>query len=309
MKKKILIPILTALAITSCTLYQSYKINITKDAIKNQVITEINENKRDNSDTTKYSMIEEQIKSNRMTILDTSYLISINNISNEELHKTKIEGYSYLSYNFDAEVTFSKNNKTYTKNITSSVIVDKKDNIIEIKSLDDLEQDLLKALIQIKKDNSEDYSEELNTLSLVYQNEELDIQINYPDYYTYSSLKTQNENITEHNVSFYMDSDKTTNYIQFVMSTNNSRTKLDYIEELKEQGYMLQEKKLVTQSDIEFSILKQIFTQNFKEVTETIYIANSKYKNIDNLIITTKLDSTLLKTREIEIEEIIKSIK
>lgn len=309
MKKKILIPILTALAITSCTLYQSYKINMTKDAIKNQVMTEINENKRDNSDTTKYSMIEEQIKSNRMTILDTSYLISINNISNEELHKTKIEGYSYLSYNFDAEVTFSKNNKTYTKNITSSVIVDKKDNIIEIKSLDDLEQDLLKALIQIKKDNSEDYSEELNTLSLVYQNEELDIQINYPDYYTYSSLKTQNENITEHNVSFYMDSDKTTNYIQFVMSTNNSRTKLDYIEELKEQGYMLQEKKLVTQSDIEFSILKQIFTQNFKEVTETIYIANSKYKNIDNLIITTKLDSTLLKTREIEIEEIIKSIK
>lgn len=309
MKKRILIPSIAALVATSLVMYQVYNLNITKETIKKQVITEINTKENEKSNYITVPKLANQINSNRMIGLDTSYLISINTIYNEKLRKTEIDGSNYLSYNFDAEVTFSKNKKTYTRTINSSVIVEKENNSVQIKSVDDLEQDLIKALIQIKKENSEDFSEELNTISLVYQNEELGVQINYPDYYTYSTLKTQNENSIEYNVSFYMDNDKSSNYIQFLMLSDDSRTRANYIEELKKQGYTLKEKKLTAPNNIEFSILTQSFTQNLKDVTEIIYVSNSKYKDIDNLIITAKLDSSLLKTRESEIEEIIKSLK
>lgn len=309
MKKKILIPCIAALATTSIIFYQVHRTNIIKDTLKNQVIEEINTNVQTKTDSNVISNINNQIDLKRITSLDSSYAININQIYNEKLQKTKIADSKYLSYSFDAKVSFSKNNKTYNKVINSSVIVDNVNNVFEIKSIDDLEQDLLKCLIQIKKENSEDFSEELNTISLIYQNEELDIQINYPDYYTYNAFKTNNDDNTEYNVSFYMDNEKTSNYIQFVMLSNNVEKNINYIDELKKQGYELLENEITTQGGVTFSVLTQSFIQNFKDITEIMYVSHSGYKNIDNLIITAKLDSSIVKSKQSEVEEIIKSLK
>lgn len=309
MKKKILIPCMAALATTSIIFYQVHRTNIIKDTLKKQVIEEINTNVQTKTDSNVISKINNQIDLKRITNLDSSYSISINQIYNEKLQKTKIADSNYLSYSFDAKVSFSKNNKIYNKIINSNVIVDNINNVFEIKSIDDLEQDLLKCLIQIKKENSEDFSEELNTISLIYQNEELDIQINYPDYYTYNAFKTNNDDNTEYNVSFYMDNDKTSNYIQFVMLSNNLEKNINYIDELKKQGYELLENEITTQGDVTFSVLTQSFIQNFKDITEIMYVSHSGYKNIDDLIITAKLDSSIVKSKQSEVEEIIKSLK
>lgn len=309
MKKKILIPCMAALATTSIIFYQVHRTNIIKDTLKKQVIEEINTNVQTKTDSNVISKINNQIDLKRITNLDSSYSISINQIYNEKLQKTKIADSNYLSYSFDAKVSFSKNNKIYNKIINSNVIVDNINNVFEIKSIDDLEQDLLKCLIQIKKENSEDFSEELNTISLIYQNEELDIQINYPDYYTYNAFKTNNDDNTEYNVSFYMDNDKTSNYIQFVMLSNNLEKNINYIDELKKQGYELLENEITTQGDVTFSVLTQSFIQNLKDITEIMYVSHSGYKNIDDLIITAKLDSSIVKSKQSEVEEIIKSLK
>lgn len=309
MKKKILIPCIAALATTSIIFYQVHKTNVIKDTLKKQVIEEINASVQTKKDSNVISNINNQIDLKRITSLDSSYAININQIYNEKLQKTKIADSKYLSYSFDAKVSFSKNNKIYNKIINSSVIVDNVNNVFVIKSIDDLEQDLLKCLIQIKKENSEDFSEELNTISLIYQNEELDIQINYPDYYTYNAFKTNNDDNTEYNVSFYMDNEKTSNYIQFVMLSNNVEKNINYIDELKKQGYELLENEITTQGGVTFSVLTQSFIQNFKDITEIMYVSHSGYKNIDNLIITAKLDSSIVKSKQSEVEEIIKSLK
>lgn len=309
MKKKILIPCIAALATTSIIFYQVHRTNVIKDTLKKQVIEEINSSVQTKKDSNVISNINNQIDLKRITSLDSSYSININQIYNEKLQKTKIADSNYLSYSFDAKVSFSKNNKIYNKVINSSVIVDNVNNVFEIKSIDDLEQDLLKCLIQIKKENSEDFSEELNTISLIYQNEELDIQINYPDYYTYNAFKTNNDDNTEYNVSFYMDNEKTSNYIQFVMLSNNVGKNINYIDKLKKQGYELLENEITTQGDVTFSVLTQSFIQNFKDITEIMYVSHSDYKNIDDLIVTAKLDSSIVKSKQSEVEEIIKSLK
>lgn len=309
MKKKILIPCIAALATTSIIFYQVHRTNVIKDTLKKQVIEEINSSVQTKKDSNVISNINNQIDLKRITSLDSSYSININQIYNEKLQKTKIADSNYLSYSFDAKVSFSKNNKIYNKVINSSVIVDNVNNVFEIKSIDDLEQDLLKCLIQIKKENSEDFSEELNTISLIYQNEELDIQINYPDYYTYNAFKTNNDDNTEYNVSFYMDNEKTSNYIQFVMLSNNVGKNINYIDKLKKQGYELLENEITTQGGVTFSVLTQSFIQNFKDITEIMYVSHSDYKNIDDLIVTAKLDSSIIKSKQSEVEEIIKSLK
>lgn len=309
MKKKILIPCIAALATTSIIFYQVHRTNVIKDTLKKQVIEEINSSVQTKKDSNVISNINNQIDLKRITSLDSSYSININQIYNEKLQKTKIADSNYLSYSFDAKVSFSKNNKIYNKVINSSVIVDNVNNVFEIKSIDDLEQDLLKCLIQIKKENSEDFSEELNTISLIYQNEELDIQINYPDYYTYNAFKTNNDDNTEYNVSFYMDNEKTSNYIQFVMLSNNVGKNINYIDKLKKQGYELLENEITTQGGVTFSVLTQSFIQNFKDITEIMYVSHSDYKNIDDLIVTAKLDSSIVKSKQSEVEEIIKSLK
>lgn len=307
MKKRILIPSITALAITSLFSYQLHRTNIIKDGIKNQVIVEMNSIK--NEKKSEVATFSNTQTINRTVNIDNSYSFKINNIYNDKLFKINVEGTSYLNYTFDADISFSKNQKNYNRTINSNVIVNKINDKLEIKSIDDLEEDLIKALIKIKKENLEDISEELTNISLIYQNEDLDIQIKYPDYYTYNSLKTEREDGTEYNVSFYLDNNKTSNYIQFTILSKNSNKKSSHLETLLEQGYELQDRKLLNPNGIEFSILTQSFTQNFKDITEIIYLSNDSYKDIDSLIVTVKLDSSLLKTRSIEIEELIKSFK
>lgn len=307
MKKRILIPSITALAITSLFSYQLHRTNIIKDGIKNQVIVEMNSIK--NEKKSEVATFSNTQTINRTVNIDNSYSFKINNIYNDKLFKINVEGTSYLNYTFDADISFSKNQKNYNRTINSNVIVNKINDKLEIKSIDDLEEDLIKALIKIKKENLEDISEELTNISLIYQNEDLDIQIKYPDYYTYNSLKTEREDGTEYNVSFYLDNNKTSNYIQFTILSKNSNKKSSHLETLLEQGYELQDRKLLNPNGIEFSILTQSFTQNFKDITEIIYLSNDSYKDINSLIVTVKLDSSLLKTRSIEIEELIKSFK
>lgn len=314
MKKRILIPIIAVLSVASLSSYGICKTNAIKDVIKNQVLNEINNSQINNEESQNNqaitaSALSNQLQSSRMISLDSSYKINVDNIYNEKLSKKKIDNNNYLNYTFDAEISFSKNKKTYKKIINSSVIVEKTDGAIKIKSIYELEQSLIETLIKIKKENFEDISEELSNISLIYQNEELDIQISYPNYYTYNALKTDNENSIEHNVSFYIDNNKTSNYIQFAMLQKKSKENENYIDKLKSQGYTLKKNTLLNPNGLEFTILTQSFTQNYKDITEIIYVSNSKYKDIESIIITAKLDSALLQSRKSEIEELIKSLK
>lgn len=305
MIKKLIIPSIVLLTTTYCFAYNTYTKTQIKDEIRNQILETVDSNNLSTSNYQTKKTTQLHFDENES---NESYLISIENIYNEKLGKETIDGSTYISYNFDANVVFSKNSSKYAKTIKSKVIFEKDKNSINIKSTDDLEDELLKSLIQIKKENDEDFSEELNNISLLYQNEELDIRVNYPDYYTYSTSKTQNDDATEHNVSFYMDENKLSNYIQMLMISSDTKKSNYYKQELENQGYISEKSNLTTNKDLNFSIFTQTFTQNFKDITEIIYISNSKYKDIDNIIITAKVDSDLLSKKKSEIEEIIKSI-
>lgn len=303
-KKKLILIILVVLLfiITSFFLY----LNKTKDKINFQIINTVNSIDILNSNITLNNPDLKLL--NNTDILDSTenlYTVKINNILNGNFNKVTIENSVYYKYSFNANIIISKENKNNTLKINSSVILEKKDDFYIIKSLDDLKQDISKEILKIKNENSEDISKEMSDISLIYQNENLDISINYPIYYSYNSNPTiHDESITD-NVSFYMDADKTINYISIEMSTSNKSSTNKTIDTLLNQNYELEEELFITPQGLEFKVLTQTFKQNFNEVIEKIYILQNNYKSLENITITVKVDSN---NKITVAEELIKSI-
>lgn len=312
MNRKKLIPVLSVISASALIILIASYSNHTKQEINNQIIYQVNSNNFLNDNipvTTKDSKVLTPLYSTETVNLDDSYFISITEIRNGKLAKKEIEQSLYYTYSFNAKLQLSKDGTNHKKEISSSVIVEKNNSDFIIKSTDDLKQDIMKEIMAIKNENSEDISRELSNISLVYHNEELDIQLNYPDYYTYTNNINHNNKAVENTVSFYMDSDKTSNYILLSMNSHSSQNHNEIISELLKQNYSLIKNNYTTPQGIKFSILTQNFTQDLKDVTEMVFISENDYKTIDQMIITIKIDSDKLSNKQSEIEEIIKSIK
>lgn len=314
MSIKRIFPLILTISITSLVILFTAYNNYSKHTINTQIINQVNSEKFLNSDITNYSnetKILTPINFTTSSQFDNSYQISIDNIQNGKLSKKTIEQNIYHTYSFDATLEFSKNDTNYIKTINSNIIVEKVNNKFIIKSIDDLKQDIIKELMAVKNENSEDISKELSDISLIYQNDELDIQLNYPNYYTYNTniIFNDSNNSTEHTASFYMNDDKTSNYILLSMQTNCIQETSEIIDDFITQNYSLITSDFITPNNISFTVLTQNFTQDFKEVTEIVFIAKNDYKTIDELVITVKIDTAELSKKQSEIEEIIKSIK
>lgn len=312
MNRKKLIPVLSVISASALIILIASYCNHTKQEINNQIIYQVNSNNFLNDNipvTTNDSKVLTPLYSTETVNLDDSYFISITEIRNGKLAKKEIEQSLYHTYSFNAKLQLSKDGTNHKKEISSSVIVEKNNSDFIIKSTDDLKQDIMKEIMAIKNENSEDISRELSNISLVYHNEELDIQLNYPDYYTYTNNINYNNKAVENTVSFYMDSDKTSNYILLSMNSHSSQNHNEIISELLKQNYSLIKNNYTTPQGIKFSILTQNFTQDLKDVTEMVFISENDYKTIDQMIITIKIDSDKLSNKQSEIEEIIKSIK
>lgn len=312
MNRKKLIPALSVISASALIILIASYSNHTKQEINNQIIYQVNSNNFLNDNiplTTKDTKVLTPLYSTETVDLDDSYFINITEIRNGKLTKKEIEQSLYHTYSFNAKLQLSKDGTNHKKEISSSVIVEKNNSDFIIKSTDDLKQDIMKEIMAIKNENSEDISRELSNISLVYHNEELDIQLNYPDYYTYTNNINHNNKSVENTVSFYMDSDKTSNYILLSMNSDSSQNHNEIISELLKQNYSLIKNNYTTPQGIKFSILTQNFTQDLKDVTEMVFISENDYKTIDQMIITVKIDSDKLSNKQSEIEEIIKSIK
>lgn len=309
-KKKILLPLFTVITITSLSFITILNLHTTKEKINTQIINNVNST----------DILNENITNNNpelKLLTDTSlnndnsnsYYVKINDISNGSLKRTIIENSVYYKYIFDANITLTKGEAEFNTSFQTSVILEKSSNQYIVKSLDDFKQDVSKKILTFKNNNSEDISKELSDISLVYQNDNLDIQIHYPDYYTYTNNPINSSTETSDTVSFYMDEDKTNNYVLITMSTSKNKSTSETIDELLQQNYSLEENKFVTPQGLKFKVLKQKFKQDFNDIIETIYILDGEYKNINNMYITVKINSTDEKNKITEVEEIIKSIK
>lgn len=309
-KKKILLPICTVVAITSLSFITMSTLHTTKEKINTQIINNVNstdilnENITNNDPDLKLLTSASPDNNN-----NDSYYVQINNISNGSLKKIIIEDSVYYKYVFDANITLTKDDSKINTSFQTSVILEKSSNEYIIKSLDDFKQDVSKELLTLKNNNSEDISKELNDLSLVYQNDNLDIQMNYPYYYTYTNNPVNDSSEISDTISFYMDEDKTNNYVLITMSTVKNKSTTEIINELLKQNYSLEESKFTTPQGLSFNVLKQVFKQDSNDIVETIYILEGEYKNITDMSITVKINSTDEKNKITEVEEIIKSIK
>lgn len=309
-KKKILIPICTVIAITSLSFITISTLHTTKEKINAQIINNVNstdilnENITNNDPDLKFLTSANPDNNN-----NDSYYVQINDISNGSLKRTIIENSVYYKYVFDVSITLIKDDSKINTNFQTSVILEKSSNEYIIKSLDDFKQDVSKELLTLKNNNSEDISKELNDLSLVYQNDNLDIQMNYPYYYTYTNNPVNDSSEISDTISFYMDEDKTNNYVLITMSTVKNKSTTEIINELLKQNYSLEESKFTTPQGLSFNVLKQVFKQDSNDIVETIYILEGEYKNITDMSITVKINSTDEKNKITEVEEIIKSIK
>ena len=309
-KKKILIPICTVIAITSLSFITISTLHTTKEKINTQIINNVNstdilnENITNNDPDLKLLTSASPDNNN-----NDSYYVQINNISNGSLKKIIIEDSVYYKYVFDANITLTKDDSKINTSFQTSVILEKSSNEYIIKSLDDFKQDVSKELLTLKNNNSEDISKELNDLSLVYQNDNLDIQMNYPYYYTYTNNPVNDSSEISDTISFYMDEDKTNNYVLITISTVKNKSTTEIINELLKQNYSLEESKFTTPQGLSFNVLKQVFKQDSNDIVETIYILEGEYKNITDMSITVKINSTDEKNKITEVEEIIKSIK
>lgn len=238
-----------------------------------------------------------------------SYTISIDNIIHGKIAKEKIDDSIYYNYSFNADLILHRNGNEFKTNIQSKVVLEKENFGFKIKSVDDLKQDLLKKVVAFKNYNSEDISKELTELSLIYQSKELDIQLSYPEYYSYSNNPIVENGSMKDTISFYMDDDKTNNYVVVSLDNKSNFNPELTINKLIKQNYSLISDKFETPYGIDFTVLSQNFTQDSKEITEQVYISNSPYNSIGKIIVTAKMESSILKNKINEIEEIIKSIK
>jgi len=309
-KKKLLIYLCATTIIALSSFTNIFNLHITKEKINNSIIKHVNStdilNKNITHDNTELKML---INTSLDNDTSNSYYVQINDIFNGSLKKIMIENSVYYKYTFTANITLITDDSEYNTNVQSSIILEKVSNEYVIKSLDDFKQDISKQILTVKTKNSEDISKELSDISLIYQNENLDIQLHYPDYYTYTNNPINNPNETSDTISFYMDTDKTNNYCLITMSTLKNQSTSETIDDLLQQNYSLEENKFTTPQGLTFHVLKQNFKQDFNDIIETIYILDGDYKHIHDMCITVKINSIEEKTKITEVEEIIKSIK
>lgn len=283
------------------------KTHKTKEQINLQIINIVNSTDILNTNITHTNPDLKLLNSIDNNTQDT-YNVNVNDILNGKLKKIVIENSIYYKYTFTAFIGLEKNNQENIFRINSSVILEKKDKFYDIKSLDDFKQDVSKEILKIKNKNSEDISKELNDISLIYRNEKLDVNINYPEYYSYNSVPMNNNNTITDTISFYMTNEKTVNYVLISMSNSKDISIEEYIETLLKQNYTLEEDLFTTPQGLNFKVLTQNFKQNSSEIIEKIYLLDNSYKNLNTVNITVKIDSKNQKRKLTEAEEIIKSI-
>ena len=310
-KYKVISLLFTFIIIISISTLSFYRKAL-KENLNDEIIYQVNSNSFLTSEFTQEEETVTILTPKTISVetsIDSSFEVSIKEINNGKFAKKIIEHETYYEYSFEASLVLIKNNVEYLKNIHSSVIVEKVRQIYNLKSTDDLKQEISKEIMEIKSSNSEDISKELNDISLLYQNDALNIQLSYPNYYTYTTNLIYNSNDDiENTVSFYMDDDKKSNYMLVSFHSNYELTPEDIVDEFLEKNYSLSKDAFITTQNLEFSVLTQQFNQD-KDITEIVFVSKSSYKSIDQILITVKVNSTLLSSKQSELEEMIKSIK
>lgn len=289
--KKLLSITLIATAFTAIGLSSIYKVNITSNinkSISEQVKSDGFLNSESISDTT-----ENKILTTTSTDeINQSYTIKLRNISNEKILKSATDDSTYYTYTFSCDLILTKDNISHSIEFSSSVLLTKSNLSFDIVSTENLKQDILKEILLINNSISEDTPIELNNTSLVYQNEALDIKIDYPDYWTYTNNNNTIDNITKDNISFYFNEDKTSNYMLVSLSTNPEFDKDSIISELTKQNYTQHNNLFINDNGISFAVLEQTFIKDSTESKEIVFIATNKYKSVNELIVTVKINST-----------------
>lgn len=307
--------------IVSVTIKNNYDYNKINNTIKSHINSSNIMNENDinilsNPDAkilTPVTLEEKDAKENTNDINNEHYEVKINSINNEKLSKNKDSHTGYYTYQFIANVTLKKDNHSFKTNIDSSVILEKSENGYTIKSTDDFKQDVSKAIISFKKDTEEDIYPELSNLSLLYQNDKIDISIHYPDYYTYSNNETYSKgDIFSDTVTFYPSTERKDNYIQIYLQKNKESVPKKSIDDYIKNGYTFSNETYSTNNGLKFDILKQTFIENNNTpIIEQVYISQKPYsdKNIGKIIITVRISEDLIADKQKEIDEIIKSIQ
>lgn len=289
--KKLLSITLIVTAFTAIGLSSIYKVNITSNinkSISEQVKSDGFLNSESISDTT-----ENKILTTTSTDeINQSYTIKLRNISNEKILKSATDDSTYYTYTFSCDLILTKDNISHSIEFSSSVLLTKSNLSFDIVSTENLKQDILKEILLINNSISEDTPIELNNTSLVYQNEALDIKIDYPDYWTYTNNNNTIDNITKDNISFYFNEDKTSNYMLVSLSTNPEFDKDSIISELTKQNYTQHNNLFINDNGISFAVLEQTFIKDSTESKEIVFIATNKYKSVNELIVTVKINST-----------------
>ena len=248
---------------------------------------------------------------NTRSVDDNSYTVEIKSIRKKKINKYVENGDKYYKYTFKATIAI-KNGDTIqaTKTVNSHVIIKKEQKNFLITSYDDLKQDISKEIIKVKEANSEDITKEFDNISLLYENEELDITISYPDTYTYINNDFDNNDVKD-NISFYFDEhqNKSDNYLNILLDKTNNEDDETSLEYYLEQGYV-EEESLETYSNITFRVATQSFyKENDSHVIERIYISDEPYKELKYIKAVARATEENLTKNQIQIEEIIKSIK
>ena len=289
--KKILSITIIATAFTVIGLSGIYKANITSNINKN-ISEEVQSEDFLNSENTDDSTPMKILTTTSTDEINQSYKIKLRNISKEKLSKSPTNDSTHYTYTFSGDLILTKDNISHSVEFSSSVLLKKSNLSFEILSVEDLKQDILKEILLINNNISEDTPAELNNTSLVYQNEALDIKIDYPDYWTYTNNQNTVDNIVNDNISFYFNEDKTSNYMLISLSTNPEFDKDILISELTKQNYNQANKLFVNNNGISFVVLDQTFIKDSTESKEIVFIATDKYKSVNKLIVTVKINST-----------------
>lgn len=290
-RKKTTTIVIILTAFTAITLSGIHKRNITLN-INNSISEQVKSSDFLNSETTINSSQAKILTTTSTEEINESYKIKLSNISNGKLYKSSDDNPTHYIYEFDSNLILTNGNISNSIEFSSSVLLNKSNFSFEILSTDDLKQDILKEILLIDNSLSENTPVAIANTSLVYQNEALDIKIDYPDYWTYTNNQNSSDTVINDNISFYFNEDKSSNYMLVSLSTNPEFNKESVISELTKQNYAQSDDLFINSNGISFVVLEQTFIKDSIEYKEFVYISTKKYKSINEFIITIKIDST-----------------
>lgn len=286
-KRKYLLPafaLFVALSITGTNNFYEFRVN-------NELSKQVNSQEFFNKDFIHTPQQAKVLVTASTEELLGSYEIELTDVKNKDLYTKTIDGTQCYIYAFNSKLKLTRSGKAYLVDFSSSIILNKSKLSFNIISTENLKQDILKEILLLENSVNDKNNVSSDKAYLVYQNESLDIKIDYPDYWSYTNNQNTSNNTVTDTVSFYIGDDKTSDYVRISLSTNSRTTPDSVITKLTKQNYKQSNNSFINISGIEFAILEQTFNKNSVESKEMVYISKNKYKSIGLLVVTVKLSA------------------